>query len=64
MTTPANFDEMAGWLKNGQSAQSLRQPPQTEILAQAEVGKPAVRRNDNSPKTRASRKPTPKAPRR
>jgi hypothetical protein len=52
-STPANYDQMPGWLRAGQTCQSIRQAQeqfaQDQILAQAEVGKPAVRRADRKP---------------
>ena len=46
-------ESFAGWLGQGGTAQSLMVPPQPEVLAEAEVGQPAVRRADQKPRSRA-----------
>ena len=68
--TPANSDQMAGWLGHGQTSQQHHRDRvaehnarQQEILAEAEVGKAATARQPE-PKSRANRKAAPRTNRR
>ena len=51
-------------LGHGGTAQQLLQPPHVVMLAQVEVGAPAVRRGDDKPKARAPQEGLPDAPER
>jgi hypothetical protein len=55
---PKNYDQMPGWMKHGETAQSIGKP---EVLSEAAVGPPAqARRAEAKPPTRASRKSAPR----